>query len=610
MKASSHWAGEHGKEQLHALATYQVTSAVPGPRTVYRASFDFGFDVPSPESSIVVDPEAAHFSGTFQPLDFAVPASAISSGNPPVVTLDGPREVRRVAFTSAKSYSGSHVQLFRLDQQRLASKETVSAAVGGGNAAAGFGGFTDVRFAIGVQEGGPQRSEIAAVTVRGAATGGRLGIVDPDDPGSLVFFWPTPDQTGTHVDAGAAFGRALQAYLAGRPGDQTPTARLVIQGDEPCSFALTAFDTGSSFAVDVFASPALVASDLTDAAALASRIRAAGDPLSAYLRGAIGSSSLLDGLNTVIAGGALYDTQRFAGVTFGPQTQAMLAAGGPQDRLNRLLLQDAYPDAVAAPSEKRVLRFGSESADEAGVAVSLPAGATVTKATISTQEKLRADRIGAAAPAVAEDSRAGVHVGADGTTAVAVTLDEAVSATGVALPLVALVAGTEVAIELQEDWQGSPSGKMLAAGTATVAQPGVVERTTVFFDGVVLASGLVWLVLRAAKGEAVWLATPVETGALRAVRTADGETATENVLPGLVPVLEIFTRSGDAAGRSGTALAVGAIPVTAQQDGERSTYDIAAALQACVGAGTIPLTFTSTVAGTMTVYPPHIEYEL
>ena len=139
MKASpSHWAGERGKEQLHALATYQVTSAVPGPRTVYRASFDFGFELPSPESSIVVDPAAAHFSGTFQPLDFAVPATAISSGSPPVVTLDGPREVRRVAFTSAKSYSGSHVQLFRLDQQQLAPKATVSAAVGGGNAASGL----------------------------------------------------------------------------------------------------------------------------------------------------------------------------------------------------------------------------------------------------------------------------------------------------------------------------------------------------------------------------------------------------------------------------------------------------------------------------------------
>ena len=69
-------------------------------------------------------------------------------------------------------------------------------------------------------------------------------------------------------------------------------ARLVIQADQPCRFVLTAFATGTSFAVDGFASPALVASDLTDAAGLAARIGAAGDPVSAYLRAAIGQAAL------------------------------------------------------------------------------------------------------------------------------------------------------------------------------------------------------------------------------------------------------------------------------------------------------------------------------
>jgi hypothetical protein len=611
MKASpSHWAGERDKAPPHALATYQVTTAVPGPRTVYRASFDFGFELASPESSVVVDSAAARFSGTFQPLDVTVPPAAISSGSPPVVTLDGPREVRRVAFTSAKSYNGSHVKLFRLDQQQLAPKETVSAVVGGGNAASGFGGFTDVRFAIGVEDSSPQRSEIAAITVRGAATGVRLGIADPDDPASLAFFWPTPDQTGTQADAGAAFGQALQAYLAGKAGDLSPTARLVMQGDQPCSFALTAFDTGTTFAVDGFAFPALVTSDLTDAPGLASRIHAAADPLSAHLRGAIGSAALLDGLNAIIAGASLYDAQRFAGVTLGPETQAALTAGGDPAWLNRLLLQDAYPDAVAAPSAKRVLRFGADRVGEATVAVRLPAGATVSKATLATQEELRADRSGTAWPDGGSDSRVGVHVGADGTTAVAVTVDEALSATGVALPLVAVLAGTQVSIELQEDWHGAPSGKQLAAATASVGQLGAAEEATVFFDPVVLASGPVWIVLRAAKGDAVWLAATDETKELRVVRAPDGEAATETVLPGLAPLCELFTRSGDAAGGSGTVLAVGATQVPAVQDGDRSTYDIAAALQAHGGAGSIPLTFTSPVAGTITVYPPHVEYEL
>ena len=452
------------------------------------------------------------------------------------------------------------------------------------------------------------------MTVRGAATGGRLGIADPDDAASLEFFWPTPDQTGTSVSAGEAFGNALQAYLAGKAGDPTPTARLVIQGDQPCTFVLTAFDTAASFAVDGFAFPALVASDLTDAAGLAARIAAAGDPVSRLpARAAIGSATLLDGLNEVIAGASIYERERFAGVTLDPQTQAALLAGGDPARANRLLLQDAYPDAIAGPAANRVLRFAGGTVGEAGVAVRLPAGATVSKAQLSTQESLAADRPGTPrrAEAGAAAGRSGVHIGGDGTTAVSVAVGEAISATGVALPLVALVAGTEVSIELQEDFQGSPSGKRLAAGTAALPTPGAVEQATVFFDPVVLAAGAVWLVLRAAKGEAVWLAAPSSGGSLRVRRTADGDTATETALPDLAPVCELFSRSGAAVGAPASSLAVGTTVVAPQRDGDRSTYDLAAALQALAAAGgTIPITLISPVAGTITVYPPHIEYEV
>ena len=55
------------------------------------------------------------------------------------------------------------------------------------------------------------------MTVRGAATGGRLGIADPTTWRSLEFFWPTPDQAGTEVDAGEAFGNALRPTSRARP---------------------------------------------------------------------------------------------------------------------------------------------------------------------------------------------------------------------------------------------------------------------------------------------------------------------------------------------------------------------------------------------------------
>ena len=64
------------------------------------------------------------------------------------------------------------------------------------------------------------------------------------------------------------------------------TVLVVMQSDQPCRFFLSAFDTGASFALDGFAFPLLVASDLLDADGLAARIHAAGDPVSAHVCGA------------------------------------------------------------------------------------------------------------------------------------------------------------------------------------------------------------------------------------------------------------------------------------------------------------------------------------
>ncbi len=616
MKGSAHTELEHG-EHVHAIATYDVTTAAPGPRLVYRASFELGFEPPSPESSVVVDPSAARFAGTFASLDVPVPDSRLSNndqgGGVVVVTLDGPREVREVAFAAAESFSHTTVNLLRIDKDVPAPKATVHAGVGTGNAAF-LSGFTDVRFAIGVDGRELKKTAVAAVTVRGKPTGPRVGLADPAHSNDVTFFWPGPDDTGTDVEAGPAFAKALEAYLAEKPGDPSPSARLVLQSDQPCRFLLTAFATGASFAVDGFAFPELRASDLTDADALAARIRTAADPVSAHLRSAIGPAELLDGLNAVLAGDALYDPERFAEVTLSPATQAILTAGGDLTRLNRLLLQDAYPDLVASPAAKRVLRFAPGGVSEARVAVRLPAGATVSKATLSTQESLRSDR-----PADAQvagpvgGERVGVHVDGSGTAAASVVVDEATAATGVALPLLAVASTTEVAVELQEDWQGAPSGKRLAAGTAALEAPGEAGWATVFFDRVVIPSGPVWIVLRAAKGEAVWLAAPADGGGLRVVRAPDRAPASETILAGLRPLYELFSRSGGAAEAPASVLEVGGTSVPAVRDGDRSTYDIRAALQAALAAsatGAVELAFMSPVAGTITVYPPHVEFHL
>ena len=519
MKGSSGWVGDHGREASHALQTYDVTTPVPGPRTVYRGSFDFGFHLPSPESTVVVDAGAVHLAGDFERLTVTVPASSILSQTPPIVTLDSAREVTQVALNG---FAGSTVQLFRVDQSAVAPQPTATAVANSAGRAV-FTGFTDVRFAVGVDDYSLRKTEIGSISVTGAPTGGKLGLVDPSGTGAPSFFWTAPDAATTHAAAGPAFAAALQAFLAAKAGELSPTARLVIQCDQPCRFALAAFATGASFALDGFAFPVLLASDLTDSEALAARIAAAGDPVSAHLREAIGSATLLDGLNAVVTGAPLYDAARFAAVTLSAQTEAALGAGD-LPRLNRLLVQDAYPDLVAAPSAKRVLRFPADHAGQNGIAVSIPAGATISKATLSTQEKLRGDRPGDPGAAATAGGRSGVHVSGDDNAAVSVLVAEAITATGLALPLLPLASGTMVSVELREDAQGAPAGKPLATATAALPLPGSVEWSTVYFDPVVLGSGAVWVVLRAAKGEAVWLAASASDG-LRVVREPDGGAA-------------------------------------------------------------------------------------
>ena len=176
MKTSEHWVGEHGKSALHALATYQVTNAVPGPanglprlvrlrlhRAVGRLEHRRRFDRGTPRRDLRSRSTSRCRRHRSRP------------DNPPVVTLDGPREVRRVAFTS-DNFNGQHVQLFRLDQQQRAPQGD---GVGRGRQRPGSGAASAASWTCASQSPSrravPQKSDLAAVTVRSAATGVRLG---------------------------------------------------------------------------------------------------------------------------------------------------------------------------------------------------------------------------------------------------------------------------------------------------------------------------------------------------------------------------------------------------------------------------------------------------
>jgi hypothetical protein len=118
------------------------------------------------------------------------------------------------------------------------------------------------------------------------------------------------------------------------------------------------------------APPLFEVDDLKDAGSLANKLRAKKDPLSQYLHSQLSPKTqrlleqydataqpnlellifLAADLNQLLKGPSLHDNNRFKQVVFSDETEGLLAkenTGGGLLRLNRLLLEDAYPHEIA-----------------------------------------------------------------------------------------------------------------------------------------------------------------------------------------------------------------------------------------------------------------------
>jgi hypothetical protein len=107
--------------------------------------------------------------------------------------------------------------------------------------------------------------------------------------------------------------------------------------------------------------------DFIDLSAFVAKLRTQDDPISKYLWNQFSASTqevltsttstpeeqklaLVQALDKILEGVSIYETVRFAGVALSPQTLALKsqnAEGADLIRLNRLLLEDAYPLEIA-----------------------------------------------------------------------------------------------------------------------------------------------------------------------------------------------------------------------------------------------------------------------
>jgi len=585
------------------------------PRVIYRDVRYVRLVTGGVAESLVFDAGATALSGSmasydFDALEVAEPslraAKSSLGGGVVLVEMAVPRHVRWVRIASAKaSTTGYTLEIYRVDGEAVSAEPTASfttgeliahvttsehAVVAGGAVVVGamegltaqqieiehelhvlsetraFGfDFTDARFALRLKApGGSYVTDLAPahveqVSVRSYPSTPRLAVAFPEDPESPVGdpasatpVWQAAGEIGGAVPATAgefAAGAALAEVLARGAGRLADAVRATASAELPVPVLPEAIDV--ALVIESDAPCRFVPEEFE----LEYRLATASFP-----------------------GGAEKETVRFTG-------------GGP-----------------GAPA----------------LAVRLPVGATISSATLLASPSLRANRPGAGAIAALSappTSRAGARIGGSRHAAQAIQLPGALEATGFAVAVLPLAEETELRAALLEDANDSPVGRVLAESVLACGPAGRAAWLTWQFDGpLVISTARHWLRLTAAAGEGVWLSAPGSGPAH--LRADDG--ATLAVLADRDLLAHPLTAGAGAGGAEPGApgddaprLRAGAATVTATviADG-RLEYDLATALTAALAdqsgetVAEIPLSFASATSGSLTAYPPRIEFEL
>jgi hypothetical protein len=517
-----------------AVTTWTVAAPVT---RGYETVLYLRFPTQSATDGLEIDAAACQLEGSFLTFDYnalnapPVPAAQLSmskDGKAVIVKLDGPRLVLSIGTSPSIS-----IDLHRADGVVQADKGADSS------------NFTDVNFGVQPTDSSATigTANVTAVNVRGNPSSPRMGIAATDLK-TPTMFWPTPDAAGQNaVHAGAAFGKALQAFVATQPMQQPPPdhldVALVIQSDAPCRLQISQFN-----------------------------------------------------------------------VVF-----------------HRVLT------SFTSGGDKQVLRYAGKNVERQSVSIQLPAGATVSSGTLRVNESFRpgsaavtGDDVLAPAP-IAQDR--GVCISASGVQSGAqrVTPSGSLPAAGVALGLMALEPGTQLAIELQPDQGGLPTGQKLADASTSLDQAGQrLWAVASLKSPAALPGQPFWIVVSAVKGSAIWLAEPGSDPARLLQKTNglwteaarfDGFEAMTRVLPPAPasPSQPASPSPPRTNASIGSATLAGAV----QTDGSR-LFDVTSQLNAYLAAAhqqfpqaataSIPLVFTSGAAGQVIVYPPHIAYDV
>lgn len=281
----------------------------------------------------------------------------------------------------------------------------------------------------------------------------------------------------------------------------------------------------------------------------------------------------------------------------------------------------------ATGEAKQVLRFEPGGPLAQSALAIVPRAAAIVRAEVTAVESLRDQRLagdeGDAAGLSEETSALGAYLGPGRAVAQRFTPAAAVTVTGLALAFSALRAATALRIDLQEDWQGIPSGRSLGGGDVTLTRIGEAVWASVTLPKPVLLSTMPhWIVVRASDGGGVWLAQPGEdTVGLFEQRGERAVWSPASALDGLRARYRLLTIGAGSSGSAGVSSSA-ALTVDGQvlaswpvADGSRRfdfkavLSDLLAAAPAEAATIEVPLRYTSPAAGLVTLRDLHIEYD-
>ncbi len=266
-------------------------------------------------------------------------------------------------------------------------------------------------------------------------------------------------------------------------------------------------------------------------------------------------------------------------------------------------------------SDKIVLRFAKDKIESHNINIKVPLDFTEAELSLEPSFGNNPPLLTEKDCPVNENAlNQGVYINNINWAALPVQPEKAGILQGIYLYLLPLNIKTEIIIELQEDWQGEPSGKLLQTCQTTMGKAG--EREFVLFrfaQELPLNPGSYWILLKASFGTAVWLAGQGK-GRVKFFAQKQNSIQKEsfNSLVDTQPVYKlIFKRQKNHF--SCLQLSIKDNIINPEPD-DKNKYNlknsIAQYLNSKPGDNTlsdVPLTFTGTGPGLVTVYAPVIK---